>query len=303
MLCDDQIRKANMIKPFAEKTKDGVVSYGVGSYGYDARLSSEFATPKAGNTPFIDPKHSHIEHFTRDSDYMLPPGSFVLGLTVEEFSMPADVTAICVGKSTYARCGIIVSVTPIEAGWTGRITLEIYNSSSYPVKLYVNEGICQFLFFKSFQCQDTYNGNYNDAKGIMGAQVKKRKKVIVLEGDEDTGKTTYAETFYPDNHINFFKDNPKLRRELKNQIYNSANIDYLCRVMDQIKYICEEITNMLEHHDVVCVERLFAGYKYYEGFLRGYDLEPLKCEEELREIADIEYIFFGVNDDYQQFTK
>lgn len=134
-----------------------VISYGLSSFGYDARLADEFLVYKDYSSQIIDPYKINDDNFIklesinekRKRFVIIPPGSFVLGKTVERFSIPENVVSICVGKSTYARCGIIVNVTPLEPGWEGHVTLELSNTTRLPAKVYINEGICQFLFFKS----------------------------------------------------------------------------------------------------------------------------------------------------------
>lgn len=162
-----------MINPFVAKQKrDGVISYGLSSYGYDARVADEFKIFTNVNNAMVDPKNFSESSFVdRKTDVcIIPPNSFVLGRTVEYFKIPNDCLVICVGKSTYARCGIIVNVTPLEPGWEGHVTLEFSNTTPLPAKLYANEGVCQFLFFKSDQtCAVSYgdrSGKYMGQTGI-----------------------------------------------------------------------------------------------------------------------------------------
>lgn len=165
--------KQGMIEPFTEKLKrDGVISYGLSSYGYDARLADEFMIFTNIDNAIVDPKDFSDNSFVnRKTDVcIIPPNSFTLCRTVEYFRIPKDVLVICLGKSTYARCGLIVNVTPLEPGWEGHVTLEISNTTPLPAKVYANEGICQFLFFKgSSPCETTYadrSGKYMGQKGV-----------------------------------------------------------------------------------------------------------------------------------------
>jgi dCTP deaminase len=177
ILADHQIRKLalneGMIEPFVEKqTREGVISYGLSSYGYDARCSSEFKIFTNVDNAVVDPKNFSAQSFV-DRDVpvcIIPPNSFVLTRSVEYFRIPKDVLVICLGKSTYARCGLIVNVTPLEPGWEGHVTLEISNSTPLPAKVYANEGVAQFLFFKgSAPCEVSYAdraGKYMGQKGV-----------------------------------------------------------------------------------------------------------------------------------------
>lgn len=149
-----------MILPFEDKqVGKGIVSYGVSSYGYDARVGNEFKIFTNVHNAIIDPKNLPEESFiTKTSDVcIIPPNSFVLACTVEYFKIPRDVLVICLGKSTYARCGIIVNVTPLEPEWEGKVTLEFSNTTTLPAKIYANEGVCQFIFLKADkECQMSY---------------------------------------------------------------------------------------------------------------------------------------------------
>jgi len=165
--------KEDMIKPFvAEQNKEGVISYGVSSYGYDARVADEFKVFTNVNNALVDPKNFSEESFVeRKSDScIIPPNSFVLARTVEYFKIPRDVLVICLGKSTYARCGIIVNVTPLEPEWEGHVTLEFSNTTPLPAKVYANEGACQFLFLKGdIACDVSYlerSGKYMKQRGV-----------------------------------------------------------------------------------------------------------------------------------------
>ncbi|MEE9268997.1 MAG: dCTP deaminase [Candidatus Krumholzibacteria bacterium] len=167
------VKEHNMIEPFvSEQMKDTKVSYGVSSYGYDIRISDEFKIFTNINTTVVDPKRFDPKAFV---DYkgdvcIIPPNSFALGRSVEYFRVPRNVMTICVGKSTYARCGIITNVTPFEPEWEGFITLEISNTTPLPAKIYGNEGIAQVLFFESDEeCLTSYadrKGKYQAQKGI-----------------------------------------------------------------------------------------------------------------------------------------
>ena len=164
---------AGMIAPFVEKQKrDGVISYGLSSYGYDARCSDDFMIFTNVDNAIVDPKDfSHQSFVERKTNVcVIPPNSFVLTRTVEYFKIPDDVLVICLGKSTYARCGLIVNVTPLEPGWAGHVTLEISNTTPLPAKVYANEGVAQFLFFKGAgPCETTYadrSGKYMHQQGV-----------------------------------------------------------------------------------------------------------------------------------------
>ena len=164
----------DMINPFTEKqVKAGVISYGLSSYGYDLRVADEFKIFTNVNNALVDPKNFDERSFvTVTSDCaIVPPNSFALARSVEYFKIPRDVLTICVGKSTYARCGIIVNVTPFEPEWEGFVTLEISNTTPLPARVYANEGLCQILFFQSDeQCETSYadrKGKYQAQKGIV----------------------------------------------------------------------------------------------------------------------------------------
>jgi len=171
-----------MIEPFEEKQKaDGMISYGLSSYGYDARCAPEFKIFTNVDNAIVDPKDFSEDSFVdRNSDVcIIPPNSFVLTRSVEYFRIPKDVLVVCLGKSTYARCGLIVNVTPLEPGWEGHVTLEISNTTPLPAKVYANEGVCQFLFFKgSSDCEVTYAdraGKYMGQKGVTLPRIKTDK--------------------------------------------------------------------------------------------------------------------------------
>jgi len=163
-----------MINPYSEKqVSQGVISYGVSSYGYDLRVSDEFKIFTNVNSTIVDPKNFDERSFvTITADVaIIPPNSFALARSVEYFKIPRDVLTICVGKSTYARCGIIVNVTPFEPEWEGFVTLEISNTTPLPARIYANEGLCQILFFQSDEvCETSYKdrkGKYQAQKGIV----------------------------------------------------------------------------------------------------------------------------------------
>ena len=167
-------REHDMINPFSEKqVREGVISYGLSSYGYDLRVADEFKIFTNVNSSIVDPKHFDERSFvTVQTDIcIVPPNSFALARSVEYFKIPRDVLTICVGKSTYARCGIIVNVTPFEPEWEGFVTLEISNSTPLPAKIYSNEGLCQILFFQSDEpCETSYKdklGKYQKQSGIV----------------------------------------------------------------------------------------------------------------------------------------
>jgi dCTP deaminase len=162
-----------MIEPFVEgQRRDNVISYGVSSYGYDARVSNEFKIFTNVDSQIVDPKDFSPQSFVdRQTDVcVIPPNSFALARTVEYFRIPRDVLVICLGKSTYARCGIIVNVTPLEPEWEGHVTLEFSNTTPLPAKIYANEGACQFLFLKGAGvCEVSYRdrkGKYQGQKGV-----------------------------------------------------------------------------------------------------------------------------------------
>jgi dCTP deaminase len=160
----------HMIEPFTDRqVREGVISYGVSSYGYDIRVADEFKIFTNVFSATVDPKHFDTRSMV---DYkgdlcIIPPNSFALGRTVEYFRIPRQVLTICLGKSTYARCGIIVNVTPFEPEWEGYVTLEISNTTPLPARIYANEGIAQVLFFEADEeCQVSYA----DKKGKYQAQ-------------------------------------------------------------------------------------------------------------------------------------
>jgi dCTP deaminase len=163
-------RERRMIEPFAEnQVRGGVISYGVSSYGYDIRVADEFKIFTNINSTIVDPKRFDEQSFVdfKGDVCIIPPNSFALARTVEYFRIPRSVLTVCVGKSTYARCGIIVNVTPFEPEWEGTATLEISNTTPLPAKIYANEGIAQVVFFEADQVCET---SYADKKGKYQAQ-------------------------------------------------------------------------------------------------------------------------------------
>lgn len=185
ILADHQIRdlaQKGMIDPFVEKQNGrGIISYGLSSYGYDARCSDEFMIFTNVDNAIVDPKNFSKQSFVERQTpiCVIPPNSFVLTRTVEYFRIPDDVLVVCLGKSTYARCGLIVNVTPLEPGWEGHVTLELSNTTPLPAKVYANEGIAQFLFFKgSTPCEVSYadrKGKYMGQRGVTLPRVSDRE--------------------------------------------------------------------------------------------------------------------------------
>ena len=159
------VKEKQMIKPFEKNQirKEGI-SYGVSSYGYDARVSSHFKIFTNVDSAVVDPKNFSNQSFVdRKTDVcVIPPNSFALASTVEYFKIPRNIMVICLGKSTYARCGIIVNVTPLEPEWEGHVTLEFSNTTPLPAKIYANEGVAQFIFLKGNESPET---SYSDRKG------------------------------------------------------------------------------------------------------------------------------------------
>ena len=163
-----------MIEPFQDgQVRDGVISYGLSSYGYDIRVANEFKIFTNVNSAIVDPKQFDRRSMVdfRGDICVIPPNSFALAKTIEYFRIPRNILTICVGKSTYARCGIIVNVTPFEPEWEGFVTLEISNTTPLPARIYANEGIAQVLFFESDEsCETSYadrKGKYQKQGGIM----------------------------------------------------------------------------------------------------------------------------------------
>lgn len=167
-------RERRMIEPFEEgQVRDGVISYGVSSYGYDIRVADEFKIFTNVYSAVVDPKHFDPRSMVdfKGEVCTIPPNSFALARTVEYFRIPRKVLTICVGKSTYARCGIIVNVTPFEPEWEGFVTLEISNTTPLPARIYANEGIAQVLFFEADEeCRQSYadkKGKYQEQRAIV----------------------------------------------------------------------------------------------------------------------------------------
>ena len=171
--------KEEMISPFVDnQIRKGTISYGLSSYGYDIRVSDEYKVFTNVNNSVVDPKKFDEKSFI---DYkgdicIVPPNSFALARSIEYFKIPRNVLTVCLGKSTYARCGIIVNVTPFEPEWEGHVTLEISNTTPLPAKIYSNEGLCQGLFFESDEvCEKSYKdkkGKYQNQRGITLAKHK-----------------------------------------------------------------------------------------------------------------------------------
>jgi dCTP deaminase len=166
-------QERRMIEPFEEKqVRTGVISYGLSSYGYDVRIADEFKIFTNINSSIVDPKAFDERSFVdvKGEVCIIPPNSFALARSVEYFRVPRDVVVVCVGKSTYARCGIIVNVTPLEPEWEGIVTLEVSNTTPLPARIYANEGIAQFLFFGGDEpCETSYadkRGKYQAQQGL-----------------------------------------------------------------------------------------------------------------------------------------
>ncbi|MBO6504108.1 MAG: dCTP deaminase [Kordiimonadaceae bacterium] len=166
-----------MIEPFVDgQVREDNISYGLSSYGYDARVAPEFKIFTNVDSAVVDPKNFSPKSFVdRDADEcVIPPNSFALARTVEYFRVPKDVLVICLGKSTYARCGIIVNVTPLEPGWEGHVTLEFSNTTPLPARIYANEGACQFLFLQgNEQCETAYSDRSGKYQGQTGVTLPK----------------------------------------------------------------------------------------------------------------------------------
>ena len=169
----EQALNAAMITPFVEQQKrDGVISYGLSSYGYDARCADQFKIFTNVDSAVVDPKAFNPSSFVDRTGpvCIIPPNSFALTHTIEVFRIPRDILVICLGKSTYARCGIIVNVTPLEPEWEGQVTIEISNTTPLPAKIYAGEGICQFLFLQGASpCETSYAdkaGKYMGQRGV-----------------------------------------------------------------------------------------------------------------------------------------
>ena len=170
---EKQAKEHRMIEPFeSNQVRDGVISFGVSSYGYDIRVADEFKIFTNIYSAVVDPKHFDTKSMVdfKGDVCVIPPNSFALARTVEYFRIPRKVLTVCLGKSTYARCGIIVNVTPLEPEWEGHVTLEFSNTTPLPAKIYANEGGCQFLFLKGDSpCEVSYKergGKYMGQRGV-----------------------------------------------------------------------------------------------------------------------------------------
>src|SRR6188768_3435208 len=165
-------REHGMIEPFEDRqVREGVVSYGLSSYGYDIRVADEFKVFTNINSTVVDPKNFDARSFVdiKADVCIIPPNSFALAKTVEYFRIPRKVLTVCVGKSTYARCGLIVNVTPFEPQWEGYVTLEISNTTPLPAKVYANEGLAQVLFFEADEeCEISYADKKGKYQGQIG---------------------------------------------------------------------------------------------------------------------------------------
>ncbi len=174
-----EMAKNGMITPFDSKqVKKGVISFGVSSYGYDMRVADEYKIFSPAANAIIDPKNFKPDSFIdyKGKECIIPPNSFVLARSFEYFKIPRDVLVICLGKSTYARCGIVVNVTPLEPEWEGYVTIEISNTAPLPAKIYSNEGIAQIIFIQASEiCEKSYSdkkGKYQAQKSITPARLK-----------------------------------------------------------------------------------------------------------------------------------
>ncbi len=170
---EQMAKEYNMIEPYNDSlTRNGVISYGPSSYGYDIRVADEFKIFTNVNSTMVDPKNFDERTFVefKGEICIIPPNSFALARSVEYMRMPRSLTGIVLGKSTYARCGIVTNFTPLEAGWEGHITIEISNTTPLPARIYANEGIAQVLFFASDEpCRVSYadrKGKYQGQQGI-----------------------------------------------------------------------------------------------------------------------------------------
>ena len=177
----EQAEKNQLIKPFEkeqirEVDNKKVISYGVSSYGYDVRCANEFKIFTNTFSSVVDPKNFDEKSFVdiQDSECIIPPNSFALARTVEYFKIQRSILTLCLGKSTYARCGIIVNVTPLEPEWEGHVTLEFSNTTNLPAKIYANEGVAQMLFFESDQvCKTSYKDRGGKYQGQTGVTLPK----------------------------------------------------------------------------------------------------------------------------------
>jgi dCTP deaminase len=177
ILNDEEIAEVKPVTPFVKELKtDEKISYGLGSFGYDIRIDDEFRIFTDVHSTEINPKEFNEEAFVKvqGDSCLIPPNSFCLGKSLEKFDMPDDLFGLVVGKSTYARCGIIVNMTPIEPGWKGFLTIEISNTTPLPARIYADEGIAQVVFFRGERPITTYgdrNGKYQDQEGIEVAKI------------------------------------------------------------------------------------------------------------------------------------
>ncbi|MEE9165826.1 MAG: dCTP deaminase [Nitrospinota bacterium] len=168
----EMANKKKIIDPFEEnQVRKGIISFGLSSYGYDIRIGDEFKIPDTTDSSLIDPKNFDASSFNsiKADHCIIPAHSYVLGKSVEYFRLPRNILTLCFGKSTYARCGVIVNITPLEPEWEGYITMAICNTSGRPVKLYSREGIAQIIFLES---DDICLTSYADKKGKYQAQKK-----------------------------------------------------------------------------------------------------------------------------------
>jgi dCTP deaminase len=177
ILNDREIAEVEPVTPFVRELQtDEKISYGLGSFGYDIRIDDEFRIFTDVHSTEINPKKFNEDAFVKvkGESCLIPPNSFCLGKSLEKFDMPDDLFGLVVGKSTYARCGIIVNMTPIEPGWKGYLTIEISNTTPLPARIYADEGIAQVVFFRGDRPTTTYgdrNGKYQDQKGIEVAKI------------------------------------------------------------------------------------------------------------------------------------
>ncbi len=176
----EMVEKHRMIEPFEfNLVRKGVISYGISSYGYDIRVADEFLIFTDVYSTIVDPKNFDDRSFVKvkGKECIIPPNSFCLARTVEYFRIPRGVMGICLGKSTYARCGIVVNITPLEPEWEGHLTIEISNTTPLPAKIYANEGIAQVIFLEADEmCEVSYKdrkGKYQGQRGVTPPKVEK----------------------------------------------------------------------------------------------------------------------------------
>src|SRR5438309_37515 len=195
----EQALENAMIEPFVEaQRREGCISYGLSSYGYDARVSNHFKIFTNVDSATVDPKNFAANSFVdRTTDVcIIPPNSFALAHTVEYFRVPRDIMVVCLGKSTYARCGIIVNVTPLEPEWEGHVTLEFSNTTPLPAKIYANEGACQFLFFEGDEpCEVSYRDRSGKYQGERGEQARERAHEFGI-GRDDGAAAAFAHELF-----------------------------------------------------------------------------------------------------------